>query len=141
MLKDQPVILEHHIGESHSDARRALADAFEERGVSPRDLKSFLSCPDAASVASAVADGVGFGLVPQSIARRFIGQVVPVQIEGLALAQHVYLIRDRKALNSPAVAAWWKYIEARHGEESSRGETALTYPLPSKGRARDCSPN
>jgi hypothetical protein len=25
--------------------------------------------------------------------------------------QHVYLIRDRKALTSPAVGAWWNYVE------------------------------
>jgi DNA-binding transcriptional LysR family regulator len=113
MLKDEPMVLEHGIGESHSDARRALNDALEERGLSTRDLRTVLEVPGPASVACAVAEGLGVGLVPQSIARRFVGQVVPVRIEGFALVQHVYLIRDRKALNSPAVSAWWSYIEEK----------------------------
>lgn len=121
MLKDQPMVLEHGIGESHSDSRRALNDALEERGLNTRDLRVVLEVPDPAAVAFAVAEGVGLGLVPQSIAHRFIGQVVPVRVEGLTLAQHVYLIRDRKALNSPAVGAWWKFVDdmaARRTQEA-----------------------
>lgn len=117
MLKDQPMVLEHGIGESHSDARRALNDALEERGLSTRDLHIVLELPEPSGVAIAVAEGIGVGLVPLSTARRFVGQVVPLRIEGFALSQHVYLIRDRKALNSPAVAAWWKFIEARASKE------------------------
>lgn len=113
MLKDQPMVLEHSIGESRSDARRALNDSLEERGLSTRELRVVLEVPSPAAVACAVAAGLGIGLVPDSVARRFIGQVVPVHIEGLALKQHVYLIRDRKALHSPAVGAWWKYITAK----------------------------
>jgi DNA-binding transcriptional LysR family regulator len=113
MLKDQPMVLEHGIGESHSDARRALNDALEERGLSTRDLRVVLEVPDPATVACAVAEGLGIGLVPQSIARRFVGQVVPVRIEGFTLAQHVYLIRDRKALHSPAVGVWWRFISGK----------------------------
>ncbi len=112
MLKDQPIVLEHSIGESHGDARRALTDALEERGLTTRDLHPVLEVPGPAAVAAAVAEGIGIGLVPQSIARRFVGQVFPLRIEGLSLAQHVYLIHDRKALHSPAAGAWWKYIES-----------------------------
>ena len=38
-----------------------------------------------------------------------------MRIEGFSLVQHVYLIRDRKALNSPAVSAWWKFVESKVG--------------------------
>jgi DNA-binding transcriptional LysR family regulator len=123
MLKDQPIVLEHGIGESHSDARRALNDVLEERQMSTRELRVVLEVPDPASVASAVAEGLGVGLVPLSVARRFVGQVVPVRVEGMTLTQHVYLVRDRKALNSPAVTAWWKFVEGKaivHGEENAR---------------------
>lgn len=113
MLQGQPIILEHSNGESHSDARRALSDALEERGVTTRDLRVVLELPGPAAVACAVAEGLGVGLVPQSIARRFVGQVFPLRIEGFSLAQHIYLIHDRKALHSPAVGAWWKYIESK----------------------------
>ena len=116
MLKDQPLVLEHGIGESHSDARRALNDALEERGISIRDLRVVLELPSPMSVACAVAEGLGVGLVPQSIARRFIGQVIPVRIEGFTLNQHVYLIHDRKALHSSAVGAWWKFINGKVGQ-------------------------
>jgi DNA-binding transcriptional LysR family regulator len=116
MLKEQPLILEHAIGESHGDARRALADALEGCGVGIRDLRIVLELPGPMAVACAVAEGIGVGLVPWSIAMRFIGQVVPVRIEGFELVQHVYLIRDRKALHSPAVQAWWKYINSRTGQ-------------------------
>jgi DNA-binding transcriptional LysR family regulator len=112
MLKDQPVILEHSIGESRSDARRALNDALEDRGISVRDLKVVLELPSPMAVACAVAEGLGVGLVPQSIARRLVGQVVPVRIEGFSLVQHIYLVHDRKALHTPAVSAWWKFIES-----------------------------
>src|SRR5436190_1610081 len=67
MLKDQPIVLEHGIGESHSDARRALNDALEERGLSTRDLRVVLEVPEPAAVAGAVAEGLGIALVPQSI--------------------------------------------------------------------------
>jgi DNA-binding transcriptional LysR family regulator len=120
MLKDQPMILEHGIGESHSDARRALNDALEERGLSTRDLKIVLELPSPMAVACAVAEGLGVGLVPQSIARRFVGQVVPVRIDGFTLNQHVYLIHDRKALHSSAVGAWWKFINSKVGQRSAR---------------------
>jgi DNA-binding transcriptional LysR family regulator len=138
MLKDQAVVLEHGMGESHSDARRALNDVLEERGLNTRDLRVALEVPDPASVACAVAEGLGVGLVPQSIARRFVGQVVPVRIEGFTLNQHVYLVRDRKALNSPAVAAWWKFVDGkaivRSAEESRQlspdGSETLALPAP-----------
>jgi DNA-binding transcriptional LysR family regulator len=122
MLRDQPMVLEHGIGESHSDARRALNDALEERGLSTRDLRVVLEVPGPVPVAAAVADGLGIGMVPQSIARRFVGQVAPVRVEGLALVQHVYLIRDRKALNSPAVGAWWQFVEAKSKQQASETE-------------------
>jgi DNA-binding transcriptional LysR family regulator len=124
MLKEQPLILEHSIGESHGDARRALADALEERGVSVRDLRIVLELPGPMAVACAVAEGIGVGLVPHSIARTFIGQVVPVRIEGFTLVQHVYLIRDRKALHSPAVQAWWKFVNSR----TSQARQTATLP-------------
>ena len=113
LLRDQPVILEHSVGESHSDARRALNDALEERGLSVRDLKVVLELPSPMAVACAVAEGLGVGFVPQSIARRLVGQVVPVRIEGFSLTQHIYLVHDRKALHTPAVNAWWQFIESR----------------------------
>jgi DNA-binding transcriptional LysR family regulator len=131
MLKDQPLVLEHSIGESHSDARRALNDALEERGITTRDLRVVLELPSPMSVACAVAEGVGVGLVPQSIALRFVGQVVPVRIDGFALNQHVYLIHDRKALHSSAVGAWWKFINSKVGQRSSRdGDADETNPRP-----------
>jgi DNA-binding transcriptional LysR family regulator len=117
MLKEQPVVLEHGIGESHSDARRALNDALEERGFSTRDLRVVLELPGPMAVACAVAEGLGVGLVPQSVARRLVGQVIPVRIEGFSLTQHVYLIHDRKALHTPAVGAWWKYITSKVGQQ------------------------
>ncbi len=111
LLKTQPLIIEHGNGESHSDARRALNDAFEERSLTIRDMRVVLELPDPTAVACAVAEGLGVGLVPLSIARRFVGQVFPLRIEGFSLAQHVYLIHDRKALHSPAVSAWWKFVD------------------------------
>jgi len=122
MLKDQPMVLEHGLGESHSDARRALNDALEERGLTTRDLRVVVEVPDPAAVAFAVAEGLGVGLVPMSIARRFIGQVASIRIEGFGLTQHVYLIRDRKALNSPAVTAWWGFIEKKAGKQGNEAE-------------------
>lgn len=123
MLKEQPLVLEHGIGESHSDARRALNDALEERGFNTRDLRVVLELPNPMAVACAVADGVGVGLVPQSVARRMIGQIAPVRIEGFNLSQHVYLIQDRKALHAPAVGAWWKYIAGATGNQKSSSES------------------
>lgn len=122
MLKDQGLVLEHGIGESHSDARRALNDALEERGFNTRDMRIVLELPNPMAVACAVADGAGVGLVPQSIARRMIGQVAAVKIEGFNLSQHVYLIQDRKALHAPAVGAWWKYIAAVMGGQKQSAE-------------------
>ncbi|MDQ3929860.1 MAG: LysR family transcriptional regulator [Chloroflexota bacterium] len=113
LLKTQPLIVEHGNGESHSDARRALNDALEERGLTIRDMRVVLELPDPTAVACAVAEGLGVGLVPLSIARRFVGQVFPLRIEGFSLAQHVYLIHDRKALHSPAVSAWWKFVDGK----------------------------
>lgn len=136
MLKEQPMVLEHGIGESHSDARRALNDALEERGLSTRDLRVVLELPSPVAVACAVAEGIGVGLVPQSIARRFVGQVVPVRIDGFTLNQHIYLIHDRKALHSSAVGAWWKFINSKVGQRSTRvgeedegGANMMTQPL------------
>ena len=74
-------------------------------------MRVVLELPDPTAVACAVAEGLGVGLVPLSIARRFVGQVFPLRIEGFSLAQHVYLIHDRKALHSPAVSAWWKFVD------------------------------
>ena len=117
MLKDQALVLEHGIGESHSDARRALNDGLEERGFNTRDMRVVLELPNPMAVACAVANGAGVGLVPLSIARRLTGQVAPVRIEGFNLSQHIYLIHDRKALHAPAVGAWWNYITAKLGQQ------------------------
>jgi DNA-binding transcriptional LysR family regulator len=125
MLKEQSMVLEHGIGESHSDARRALNDALEERGLSTRDLRVVLELPGPMAVACAVAEGLGIGLVPQSVARRLISQVIPVRIEGFSLTQHVYLIHDRKALHTPAVGAWWKYITSKVGQQKPAAETEV----------------
>jgi DNA-binding transcriptional LysR family regulator len=125
MLKDQPMVLEHAVGESHSDARRALTDALEERNISTRDLRVVLELPSPMAVACAVAEGIGVGLVPQSVALRFVGQVVPIRIDGFTLAQHVYLIHDRKALHSPAAQAWWKFISAATSNKSSQAQPAV----------------
>jgi DNA-binding transcriptional LysR family regulator len=76
-----------------------------------------LELPGPMAVACAVAEGLGVGLVPQSVARRLIGQVIPVRIEAFSLTQHVYLIHDRKALHTPAVGAWWKYITSKVGQQ------------------------
>ncbi len=126
LLRAQPLIIEHGIGESHSDARRALNDALEERGLTIRDLRVVLELPDPTAVACAVAEGLGVGLVPLSIARRFVGQVYPLRIEGFSLAQHVYLIHDRKALHSPAVSAWWKFVDGKVGKQSHTDSQADT---------------
>jgi hypothetical protein len=83
--------------------------------MSTRGLRIVLELPGPAAVAAAVGSGLGIGLVPQSIARLFVGQVAAVRIEGFSLVQHVYIIRDRKALNSPAVSAWWKFVEGKVG--------------------------
>ncbi|MDQ6693247.1 MAG: LysR family transcriptional regulator [Chloroflexota bacterium] len=129
MLNSQPMVLEHSMGESHSDARRALNDALEERGLTTRDLHVVLEVPDPTAVACAVAEGLGIGFVPQSIARRFVGQVATVRVDGFNMSHHVYLIHDRKALHSPAVAAWWKFIEGKLGartrEDAPAGEQAM----------------
>jgi len=138
MLKDQPMVLEHAVGESHSDARRALADALEERNLTTRDLRIVLEVPSPVAVACAVAEGIGVGLVPHSIAMRFVGQVVPVRIEGFTLAQHVYLIHDRKALHSPAVQAWWKYINSIAGGKSNQDSSL---PKESTEPVRDAIPD
>jgi DNA-binding transcriptional LysR family regulator len=136
MLKDQALVLEHGIGESHSDARRALNDALEERGFNTRDLRVVLELPNPMAVACAVADGAGAGLVPQSIARRMIGQVAPVRIEGFNLSQHVYLIQDRKALHTPAVGAWWKYIATvMGGQKPETDQESEPEPEPEEKRA------
>jgi DNA-binding transcriptional LysR family regulator len=138
MLKGETMVLEHGNGESHSDARRALNDVLEERGLSTRDLRVVLEVPGPQAVAAAVADGIGVGLVPQSVARHFVGQVVPVRVEGLTLVQHVYLIRDRKALKSPAVGAWWKFVEDRSNQKAqdTRPAESPEYQVPP-----DASPN
>ncbi len=128
MLKDQPMVLEHAVGESHSDARRALTDALEERNITTRDLRIVLELPSPMAVACAVAEGVGVGLVPQSVALRFVGQVIPVRIEGFTLAQHVYLIHDRKALHSPAVQAWWKYISSATSNRATQTQAPAKEP-------------
>jgi DNA-binding transcriptional LysR family regulator len=137
LLKTQPLIVEHGNGESHSDARRALNDALEERGLSIRDMRVVLELPDPTAVACAVAEGLGVGLVPLSIARRFVGQVFPLRIEGFSLAQHVYLIHDRKALHSPAVSAWWKFVDNKvakltHVETQVEGEHLEETLVPSE---------
>lgn len=124
-LKDQPLVLEHAVGESHSDARRALTDALEERNINTRDLRIVLELPSPVAVACAVAEGIGVGLVPQSVARRFVGQVVPVRMEGFTLAQHVYLIHDRKALHSPAVQAWWKFIGSTVSQRAAQSQVQV----------------
>lgn len=122
MLKEEPLVLEHGVGESHADARRALNDTLEERGLTVRDLRVVLELPSPMCVACAVAEGIGVGLVPRSIANRLVGQVVPVRVEGFSLAQHVYLVRDRKALHSPAVNAWWKFVESKVTKDAEIGE-------------------
>ena len=116
MLTDQPLVLEHGIGESRSDARRALTDVLDERGLNTRDLRIVMEVPTPMAVACAVAQGIGVGLVPQSIARLMVGQVVPVRMEGFTLSQHAYLINDRKAMPTPATVAWWKYIATKTGQ-------------------------
>ena len=118
MLKDEPLVLEHGVGESRSDARRALNDTLEERGFNTRDLRTVMEVPSPMAVVCAVAQGAGIGLVPQSVARLMVGQVVPVRIEGFSLAQHAYLINDRKAMPTPATVAWWKFVGAKTGQST-----------------------
>jgi DNA-binding transcriptional LysR family regulator len=141
MLKDQALVLEHGIGESHSDARRALNDGLEERGFNTRDMRVVLELPNPMAVACAVANGAGVGLVPQSIARRLTGQVAPVRIEGFNLSQHIYLIHDRKALHAPAVGAWWNYIQSKLGQHkpTSEQEEEIEPAETVKPRGKDAS--
>jgi DNA-binding transcriptional LysR family regulator len=113
MLKEQALVLEHGIGESHSDARRALNDALEERGFNTRDLRVVLELPNPVAVAC-------------------------------NLSQHVYLIHDRKALHTPAVGAWWKYIATFMGgqkpatdqEEEIEAEEVEEKRVPERARSK-----
>jgi DNA-binding transcriptional LysR family regulator len=124
MLKDEPLVLEHGIGESRGDARRALNDALEERGFNTRDLRIVLELPSPMAVACAVAQGMGVGIVTQSVARMMVGQLVPLRIEGFSLSQHAYTINDRKAMPTPATVAWWKYIADKTGQVAPITEQA-----------------
>ena len=135
MLKDEPLVLEHGMGESRSDARRALNDALEERGFNTRDLRIVMEVPTPMAVACAVAQGAGVGIVPQSVARLMVGQVVQVRIEGFSQYQHAYLINDRKAMPTPATVAWWKFISEKTSQAMPLSESdeelvrAATAPL------------
>jgi DNA-binding transcriptional LysR family regulator len=119
MLSNEPLVLEHGMGESRSDARRALNDVLEDRGFNTRDLRIVMEVPTPMAVACAVAQGIGAGIVPLSVARLMVGQVVPVRIEGFTLFQHAYLINDRKAMPTPATVAWWKFIAAKTGQSAA----------------------
>ena len=50
-----------------------MNDVLEERGLSTRILRVVLELPGPAAVTAAVAQGLGIGLVPQSMARLFVG--------------------------------------------------------------------
>ena len=122
MLTNEPLVLEHGMGESRSDARRALNDVLEDRGFNTRDLRIVMEVPTPMAVACAVSQGIGAGIVPLSIARLMVGQVVPVRIEGFSLFQHAYLINDRKAMPTPATVAWWKFVAAKTGQSTPPAE-------------------
>ncbi|HEY0734564.1 MAG TPA: LysR family transcriptional regulator [Herpetosiphonaceae bacterium] len=96
--------------------RRALEDLFRRQGIALDQLQVLLETDSMAGTVQAVSDGLGLAFVPRS---RFpkTRDLATIEIEGLALSQSWYLVRQRGGTVNRAVEELWDFADSPAGRK------------------------
>lgn len=109
-LCDFPIILR----ESTSGTTVTLNRGLAQHDMSVEMLRSNLTLCNTESIVQAVISGIGPAFVSDVSARAAIaaGQVVRVEVEGLKLVQHLYMVRHTGYRPSEAQQMFWEFLFA-----------------------------
>ncbi len=115
--------------EKTSGTYAVVRDGLAQHGFDIGELRRVLTLGNSEAIAFAVQEGVGVGFVSMLVARRIVcDQVAAVKIEGLELAQDIYLGQHRRKPATSAQVAFWKLAIDKESEAKKKIETMLRMP-------------
>jgi DNA-binding transcriptional LysR family regulator len=115
--------------EESSGTYSVVRDGLAQHGFDVGELRRVLTLGNSEAIAFAVQEGVGVGFVSMLVARRIVcDQVAAVKINGLELAQDIYLGQHRRLPSTPAQVAFWKMAIDEQSESKQKIKSLLTFP-------------
>ena len=118
-LVEHPIILR----ESTSGTTVTLNRGLAQHDMSVEMLQSNLTLCNTESIVQAVIAGIAPAFVSDVSARAAIeqGQAVEVQVEGLSLVQHLYMVRHTSFYASEAQSMFWDFLFAPENADLRSG--------------------
>lgn len=118
-LVEHPIILR----ESTSGTTVTLNRELAQHDMSVEMLRSNLTLCNTESIVQAVVSGIAPAFVSDVAARAAIaaGQAVPVEVEGLQLVQHLYMVRHTGFRPSEAQSMFWDFLFAPENADLRSG--------------------
>jgi DNA-binding transcriptional LysR family regulator len=105
-LRGAPFILR----EEGSGTLTAVREGLPPAGLSLLDLRPVLTLGNSEAIAMAVEEGIGVGFVSSLVAARMcLGRVAVVPVDGLCLAQEIYMVRHARRPATAVTAAFWDF--------------------------------
>jgi DNA-binding transcriptional LysR family regulator len=97
--------------EEGSGTTTAVCEGLPQVGLALDQLRPVLTLGNSEAIAMAVEEGIGVGFVSSLVATKFFhGRVAIVAVEGLALAQDIYMVRHARRPATAAMTAFWNFI-------------------------------
>lgn len=95
-----------------SGTMQTVAEALAERNMSLSDLPCVMTLGNSEAIHLAVSEGIGVAFISRSAAAEGIaaGRVAEINIEGLKMAQQLYLVRLANSVLASAPAAFWEFV-------------------------------
>lgn len=98
--------------ELSSGTMQTVVEALAEHSMSLSDLPTVMTLGNSEAINLAVSEGIGVAFISRSAAADSIscGRVVEVPVEGLEMAQQLYMVRLANSVLTSAPAAFWEFV-------------------------------
>jgi DNA-binding transcriptional LysR family regulator len=111
--------------EEGSGTLTAVREGLPQAGLSLADLRPVLTLGNSEAIAMAVEEGIGVGFVSSLVAANlFRDRIAIVPVDGLRLAQAIYMVRHARRPATSVTAAFWDFAydpaQQRAGPEPAR---------------------
>ena len=97
--------------EEGSGTRHIVAEGLQRHGLALSQLSGMLTLGNSEAIALAVQEGIGVAFVTQSVVDYLVAnRVVTVPVNGLEIAQDIFIGRSRRHPASVAQTAFWNFV-------------------------------
>ncbi len=100
------------VREPDSGTQQAVLEALAAFNLGLGALKVVMTLGNSEAIAMAVAEGIGVAFISERVAAEWIStrRVVAVPIEGLTIAQQLYMVRHAHRAATRAQTAFWEHV-------------------------------